>query len=481
MENSSSKAYEQSGVDITSGYKAVELMQKYVQATLLDGAKIDKGGYGLFELPSNYTHPVLVSGTDGVGTKLKLAFILEKYDTVGIDCVAMCVNDILRLGARPIIFLDYIACGKNQPEVVANLVKGVSKGCIDSYASLVGGETAEMPGFYKEGEYDLAGFSVGIVEKDKKVQKEDRQEEEEKEPEKIENTTGAIPIEEEVDMKTMVTDLDSLGEKLEKAGKIKGADEKNGKLGIVESSDLKNLRDEDGKQLEGHSSRYKAVVITDKTGKDGKPIVRALDLETDSQEGTNPVGKNYQVKQNKDIEKEDVQTRLEVQGDETIGIKEGKYGEKEIYYSKNKTLGGEGVEGNRSLDIQLETEESKNSIGGTDQEIQKLSQEYQDGYRSVEDSYQEAKIHENSQGEPCEEMEPEDIDGDPNTSTHNHIDETVEQLMKNEKISDKFTEREVREMVERAWDKKDNEETLEEFKERMEDTVELDAENMRGR
>ncbi len=167
MENSSSKAYEQSGVDITSGYKAVELMQKYVQATLLDGAKIDKGGYGLFELPSNYTHPVLVSGTDGVGTKLKLAFILEKYDTVGIDCVAMCVNDILRLGARPIIFLDYIACGKNQPEVVANLVKGVSKGCIDSYASLVGGETAEMPGFYKEGEYDLAGFSVGIVEKDK--------------------------------------------------------------------------------------------------------------------------------------------------------------------------------------------------------------------------------------------------------------------------------------------------------------------------
>ncbi len=345
---------------------------------------------------------------------------------------------------------------------------------VEGYEEEIGSENEDL-------EPEILEEKSAIVEKDKKVQKEDRQEEEEKEPEKIENTTGAIPIEEEVDMKTMVTDLDSLGEKLEKAGKIKGADEKNGKLGIVESSDLKNLRDEDGKQLEGHSSRYKAVVITDKTGKDGKPIVRALDLETDSQEGTNPVGKNYQVKQNKDIEKEDVQTRLEVQGDETIGIKEGKYGEKEIYYSKNKTLGGEGVEGNRSLDIQLETEESKNSIGGTDQEIQKLSQEYQDGYRSVEDSYQEAKIHENSQGEPCEEMEPEDIDGDPNTSTHNHIDETVEQLMKNEKISDKFTEREVREMVERAWDKKDNEETLEEFKERMEDTVELDAENMRGR
>ncbi len=345
---------------------------------------------------------------------------------------------------------------------------------VEGYEEEIGSENEDL-------EPEILEEKSAIVEKDKKVQKEDRQEEEEKEPEKIENTTGAIPIEEEVDMKTMVTDLDSLGEKLEKAGKIKGADEKNGKLGIVESSDLKNLRDEDGKQLEGHSSRYEAVVITDKTGKDGKPIVRALDLETDSQEGTNPVGKNYQVKQNKDIEKEDVQTRLEVQGDETIGIKEGKYGEKEIYYSKNKTLGGEGVEGNRSLDIQLETEESKNSIGGTDQEIQKLSQEYQDGYRSVEDSYQEAKIHENSQGEPCEEMEPEDIDGDPNTSTHNHIDETVEQLMKNEKISDKFTEREVREMVERAWDKKDNEETLEEFKERMEDTVELDAENMRGR
>ena len=345
---------------------------------------------------------------------------------------------------------------------------------VEGYEEEIGSENEDL-------EPEILEEKSAIVEKDKKVQKEDRQEEEEKEPEKIENTTGAIPIEEEVDMKTMVTDLDSLGEKLEKAGKIKGADEKNGKLGIVESSDLKNLRDEDGKQLEGHSSRYEAVVITDKTGKDGKPIVRALDLETDSQEGTNPVGKNYQVKQNKDIEKEDVQTRLEVQGDETIGIKEGKYGEKEIYYSKNKTLGGEGVEGNRSLDIQLETEESKNSIGGTDQEIQKLSQEYQDGYRSVEDSYQEAKIHENSQGEPCEELEPEDIDGDPNTSTHNHIDETVEQLMKNEKISDKFTEREVREMVERAWDKKDNEETLEEFKERMEDTVELDAENMRGR
>lgn len=339
----------------------------------------------------------------------------------------------------------------------------------------------EEIGSENEGEEtEILEEKSAIVEKDKKVQKEDRQEEEEKEPEKIENTTGAIPIKQEVDMDTMVTDLDSLGEKLEKAGKIKGADEKDGKLGIVESSDLKNLRDEDGKRLEGHSSRYEAVVITDKTGKDGKPIVRALDLETDSQEGTNPEEKNYQVKQNGDIRKGDVLTRLKVQGNETIGIKEGKYGEKEIYYSKNKTLGGEGVEGNRNLDIQLETEESKNSIGGTDQEIQKLSKEYQDGYHSVEDSYQEAKIHENSQGEPCEELEPEDIDGDPNTSTHNHIDETVDQLMKNEKINNKFTKREVREMVERAWDKKNNEETLEEFKERMEDTVELDAENMRG-
>ena len=339
----------------------------------------------------------------------------------------------------------------------------------------------EEIGSENEGEEtEILEEKSAIVEKDKKVEKEDRQEEEEKEPEKIENTTVAIPIKQEVDMDTMVTDLDSLGEKLEKAGKIKGADEKDGKLGIVESSDLKNLRDEDGKRLEGHSSRYEAVVITDKTGKDGKPIVRALDLETDSQEGTNPEEKNYQVKQNGDIRKGDVLTRLKVQGNETIGIKEGKYGEKEIYYSKNKTLGGEGVEGNRNLDIQLETEESKNSIGGTDQEIQKLSKEYQDGYHSVEDSYQEAKIHENSQGEPCEELEPEDIDGDPNTSTHNHIDETVDQLMKNEKINNKFTKREVREMVERAWDKKNNEETLEEFKERMEDTVELDAENMRG-
>ena len=162
-----SESYKASGVDITAGYKAVELMKTHIARTLTAGALGGVGGFGgLFELDvKGMEQPVLVSGTDGVGTKLKLAFLLDKHDTVGIDCVAMCVNDIVCCGAKPLFFLDYIACGKNVPEKIAAIVSGVCEGCVQSAASLIGGETAEMPGFYPEDEYDLAGFCVGVVDK----------------------------------------------------------------------------------------------------------------------------------------------------------------------------------------------------------------------------------------------------------------------------------------------------------------------------
>ncbi len=163
---SKSDSYAAAGVDITAGYKAVELMKEHIKRT---GAASVIGGFGgLFELDmTGITKPVLVSGTDGVGTKLKLAFLLDKHDTVGIDCVAMCVNDIICCGAKPLFFLDYIACGKNFPEKIASIVSGIADGCVQSGCSLIGGETAEMPGFYPEDEYDLAGFSVGVVDKSK--------------------------------------------------------------------------------------------------------------------------------------------------------------------------------------------------------------------------------------------------------------------------------------------------------------------------
>ena len=168
MNNSKSESYAAAGVDITAGYKAVELMKKYVARTVTEGVCSDVGGFGgLFELPEGLKKPVLVSGTDGVGTKLKLAFIMDKHDTVGIDCVAMCVNDVICSGAKPLFFLDYIACGKNVPERIADIVKGVAEGCVQSGSALIGGETAEMPGFYPVDEYDLAGFSVGVVDKEK--------------------------------------------------------------------------------------------------------------------------------------------------------------------------------------------------------------------------------------------------------------------------------------------------------------------------
>lgn len=172
MSNSRSESYAAAGVDITAGYKAVELMKKHIARTVTSGCS-DIGGFGgLFELDlTGIEKPVLVSGTDGVGTKLKIAFLLDKHDTVGIDCVAMCVNDIICCGAKPLLFLDYIACGKNVPERIADIVSGIAEGCVQSGCALVGGETAEMPGFYDVKEYDLAGFSVGVVDKAKVIDK----------------------------------------------------------------------------------------------------------------------------------------------------------------------------------------------------------------------------------------------------------------------------------------------------------------------
>ena len=168
---SQSESYKEAGVDITSGYRAVELMKEHVSKTMVFGNTSPVGGFGGLLQPdlTGMEEPILVSGTDGVGTKLKLAFLQDKHDTVGLDCVAMCVNDIICVGAKPLFFLDYIAVGKNVPEKVASIVKGVAEGCIQSECCLIGGETAEMPGFYPEDEYDLVGFAVGIVDKKKVI------------------------------------------------------------------------------------------------------------------------------------------------------------------------------------------------------------------------------------------------------------------------------------------------------------------------
>jgi len=166
---SKSDSYAAAGVDITAGYKAVELMKKHIARTMTSGVCSDVGGFGgLFELDlDGITRPVLVSGTDGVGTKLKIAFLMDQHDTIGIDCVAMCANDVICVGAKPLFFLDYIACGKNVPERIAQIVAGVAEGCVQAGAALIGGETAEMPGFYPIDEYDLAGYCTGVVDKGK--------------------------------------------------------------------------------------------------------------------------------------------------------------------------------------------------------------------------------------------------------------------------------------------------------------------------
>ena len=162
-----SESYKEAGVDVTAGYKAVELMKKHVAQTVTDGVLSGIGGFGGLFAPNiaGMQQPVLVSGTDGVGTKLKLAFLLDKHDTIGIDCVAMCVNDVVCCGAQPLFFLDYLAVGKNIPEKVACIVSGVAEGCVQAGCALIGGETAEMPGFYPQEEYDLAGFCVGMVDR----------------------------------------------------------------------------------------------------------------------------------------------------------------------------------------------------------------------------------------------------------------------------------------------------------------------------
>ena len=169
MNNSKSDIYAKAGVNLKAGYKSVELIKKHIAKTKIKGVVSDIGGFGgLFELNlKGIKKPVLVSGTDGVGTKLKIAFLMNKHDTIGIDCVAMCVNDIICSGAKPLIFLDYIACEKNYPKKIAEIVKGIANGCIMAGCSLIGGETAEMPGFYLKDEYDLAGYSTGIVDKSK--------------------------------------------------------------------------------------------------------------------------------------------------------------------------------------------------------------------------------------------------------------------------------------------------------------------------
>ena len=171
--DSRSEAYAAAGVDITAGYRAVELMKGHIARTATEGVCSDIGGFGGLFVPdlAGMAEPVLVSGTDGVGTKLKLAFLMDKHDTVGVDCVAMCVNDIICCGAKPLFFLDYIACGKNVPERIADIVKGVADGCVQAGAALIGGETAEMPGFYPEDEYDLAGYATGIVDRPRIIDK----------------------------------------------------------------------------------------------------------------------------------------------------------------------------------------------------------------------------------------------------------------------------------------------------------------------
>lgn len=326
-----------------------------------------------------------------------------------------------------------------------------------------------------------------IEENDENIEGEDKEEKEEKREEKvqqkdeeekeevIENTTGDIQIQSEIPMQQMVTPSKTLGDVMEAEGKIDGEDKENGKLGIVYSEDLSNLKNEKGEGLERDSSKYAVVKIKDEKGKDGNNIVEKLDLEQDRLSGSNPSDKNYQVNGKEEVIKDTVDTRLQLDeaGEKTLGIKDGKMGEEEAFYSPGKTR-----DDNDNLDIQLETPTSNHPIGGKTKNTQDLSPEHTVGYRSVEDSNEEAKQHENDNGKPCEELEVEDIDGDPNTSNHNHIDDTVERLMQNEEIADIFTEREVRGMVERAWDNEKDNKTLEEFQKDVERKIELDAENM---
>lgn len=262
----------------------------------------------------------------------------------------------------------------------------------------------------------------------KKKEKETLQRQQ-KQPEKTENKTRDINIKQEVNMNTRVTDMSNLEQVLQKNKKMPKLEHGDAplKMGIVESDDMKNLKNEKGEKEQGHTSRYEAVVMT----KQGK--VQTLDLDNDTQEGTNPLEKNYQVKQNDSVKKGDVLTRLKV-GQGTVGIEKGQYGEVEVYHSPRKTLGGNGVEGNKSLDRQLETSNAKNTLEGTNIETLKLAQEHNDGYRSVEEGYQEVEKHK-EQHPDCEPKEVEDLDGDPNTRSHIHETEDFVELSSGEKVT----------------------------------------------
>ena len=228
------------------------------------------------------------------------------------------------------------------------------------------------------------------------------------------NKVNDINIKQEVNMNTRVTDMKNLGQVLAREGKMPKLEHGDAplKMGIVESDDLKNLNNEKGEKEQGHSSRYETVIITKK----GK--VKAMNLENDTQEGTNPREKNYQVQQNGSVKNDDVLTRLKV-GQGTIGVSKGKYGEVEVYHSPRKTIGGKGVEGNKSLDRQLETSNAKNTLKGTDIETLQLAEEHGDGYRSVEEGYQEVEKHKEKHP-GCEPKSAKDLDGEKNTKSHTH-------------------------------------------------------------
>lgn len=259
--------------------------------------------------------------------------------------------------------------------------------------------------------------------------KEEVLQQQQKQPEKTKNKLGDINLKQEVDMNTRVTDMSNLEQVLQKNKKIPKLEQGDQplKMGIVESDDLKNLQNEKGEKEQGHTSRYEAVMVT----KQGK--VQALNLDNDTQEGTNPLEKNYQVKQNNTVKQGDVITRLKV-GEGTIGIEKGQYGEVEVYHSPRKTIGGKEVEGNKSLDRQLETSNAKNAIEGTNIETLKLAQEYNDGYRSVEEGYQEMEKHK-EQHPNCEKKDVKDLDGDSNTHSHIHETEDFVELSSGEKVT----------------------------------------------
>lgn len=273
-----------------------------------------------------------------------------------------------------------------------------------------------------------------LHQKEEKEKQEERREKEkiknqQKQPQKIENKRKDITIKQEVNMDTRVTDRKNLQQVLQKNEKIPTLEHGDEplKMGIIESDDVKNLKNEKGEKKQGHTSRYEAVMIT----KQGK--IKSLDLENDTQEGTNPLENNYQVQQNGHVQKGDVLTRLQV-GEGTIGIEKGQYGEVEVYHSPRKTIGGKAVEGNKSLDRQLETTNAKNAVKGTDIRTLQLAQEYQNGYRSVEQGYQEVETHKR-QFENCEPKSVEDIDGDKNTKSHTHETEDFVALSSGEKIT----------------------------------------------